>query len=78
MGFWVRRRARDIGAASQVTSLCKACPSTGELGENPSRGDGAQGTAVMGIHCSWSTAGEVGLDPVERFLISQSLCILSA
>lgn len=38
VGLLVRRRAGDTHAASQVTSLSKACPNTRELGRTPRQG----------------------------------------
>lgn len=63
MGLWVRRRAGDTHAASQVTSFSKACPNTGELGPAEAGGDGAQGTLGLGTELGrwdWAGAGFCG------------------
>lgn len=76
VGFWVRRRAGDTHAASQVTPVSKAR----ELGGTPQQELEMMELRAQGIHWSWAHrwGGGAGwvLDPVEKPLISWPLCIL--
>lgn len=61
---WVRRRAGDTHAASQVTPLSKACPDTGEQGGTPRQGLGLTGLRARpswGYTGPGDSGGEAGL-----------------